>query len=322
MAQKKKATTAKKKAPVKKGLAKKLPTAKQGLGRGLSALMNTRETAYDKISTAPQSDDNMKPGKEVPIEFLVANTYQPRIYFDDAKAKELVSSVKNKGILQPLLVRPKGRNQYEIVAGERRWRAAQAAGLHEVPVVIKEMSDEEALEVAIIENIQRHDLNPIEEALGYQRLMDEFSHTQDALGKAVGKSRSHIANMLRLLSLPDGVQKLMSEGKISMGHARALITAENPEELAKLVVKQGLSVRQTEQLAKAAKIGGDKKNYARANGSRGKDPDTEAFENELSASIGLRVELDSQGGEAGVLKIHYKSLEQLDDLCLKLNNDS
>jgi len=322
MAQKKKATAAKKKAPAKKGLAKKASPAKQGLGRGLSSLMNARETAYDKIATAPQTDDSAKPGKEIPIEFLVANTYQPRIYFDDAKAKELVSSVKNKGILQPLLVRPKGPNQYEIVAGERRWRAAQAAGLHEVPVVIKDMSDEEALEVAIIENIQRHDLNPIEEALGYQRLMDEFSHTQDVLGKAVGKSRSHIANMLRLLLLPDGVQKLMSEGKISMGHARALITAENPEELANLVVKQGLSVRQTEQLAKSVKNGGESKSSNHTKRSKGRDADTEAFENELSTSIGLKVELESRDNEAGVLKIHYKSLEQLDDLCLKLNNDS
>lgn len=322
MAQKKKAKAAKIKAPAKKSLTKKAPAMKPGLGRGLSSLMNTREAAYDKISTESQTEDSIKSGKEIPIEFLVANVYQPRIYFDDAKAKELVSSVKSKGILQPLLVRPKGHNQYEIVAGERRWRAAQAAGLHEVPVVIREMSDEEALEVAIIENIQRHDLNPIEEALGYQRLMDEFSHTQDVLGKAVGKSRSHIANILRLLSLPDGVQKLMSEGKISMGHARALITSDNPEELANLVVKQGLSVRQTEQLAKSVKNGKGNENSNRASGSKGKDVDTQAFENELSTSIGFKVELESKGTEAGVLKIHYKSLEQLDDLCLKLNNDS
>lgn len=303
---------------------KKAPksTSKMGLGRGLSSLMNDRETAYDEVSNVPPEKGSSKQDKEIPIEFLVANEYQPRIYFDATKAKELVESVRAKGILQPLLVRPKGRDKYEIVAGERRWRAAQAAGLHNVPVVIKEMTDEESLEVAIIENIQRHDLNPIEEALGYKRLMDEFSHTQNALGKAVGKSRSHIANILRLLSLPQSVQKLMSEGTISMGHARALITADNPDELAKYVVRDGLSVRQTEQLAKTLKNGGLKNKSSKSGAKTAKDVDTESFENELSASIGLKVQLESKNGEAGVLKIHYKSLEQLDDICLKLNNDS
>lgn len=312
MAQKKKASKA----------AKKAPAAKMGLGRGLSSLMDAREASYDNISAATGVSEGAKSNKEMPIEFLVANTYQPRIYFDDEKAKELVASVKAKGILQPLLVRPQGKNKYEIVAGERRWRAAQAAGLHEVPVVIKEMSDEESLEIAIIENIQRHDLNPIEEALGYQRLMEEFSHTQNALGKAVGKSRSHIANMMRLLSLPDGVQGLMRDGAISMGHARALITAENPLELAKRVIRDGLSVRETEKLAKGARGGTTKTANGKSKAPVHKDADTEAFENELSVAIGLRVELESRGGEEGVLKIHYKTLEQLDDICLKLNNDS
>tara|TARA_R110002096_G_scaffold436105_1_gene668056 strand:+ start:58335 stop:59273 length:939 start_codon:yes stop_codon:yes gene_type:complete len=312
MAQKKKAAKTTKKAPA----------AKMGLGRGLSSLMDAREASYDNISVVAEVSEDVKSNKEMPIEFLVANTYQPRIYFDDEKAKELIASVKTKGILQPLLVRPQGKNKYEIVAGERRWRAAQAAGLHEVPVVIREMSDEESLEIAIIENIQRHDLNPIEEALGYQRLMEEFSHTQNALGKAVGKSRSHIANMMRLLALPDGVQGLMRDGAISMGHARALITAENPLELAKRVIRDGLSVRETEKLAKGARGGATKASNGKSRGSVHKDADTEAFENELSVAIGLRVELESQGGEAGVLKIHYKTLEQLDDICLKLNNDS
>jgi len=312
MAQKKKASKA----------AKKAPAAKMGLGRGLSSLMDTREASYDNISVVEDGSGSEKSTKEMPIEFLVANTYQPRIYFDDEKAKELVASVKAKGILQPLLVRPQGKNKYEIVAGERRWRAAQAAGLHEVPVVIKEMSDEESLEIAIIENIQRHDLNPIEEALGYQRLMEEFSHTQNALGKAVGKSRSHIANMMRLLSLPDDVQSLMRDGAISMGHARALITAENPLELAKRVIRDGLSVREIEKLAKGARAGTTKTGNGKTKASMHKDADTEAFENELSTAVGLRVELESRGGEEGVLKIHYKTLEQLDDICLKLNNDS
>ncbi|MDG1995210.1 MAG: ParB/RepB/Spo0J family partition protein [Emcibacteraceae bacterium] len=308
-----------KKTPIK--TSKKAPASKLGLGRGLSSLMDTREAAYENIQ-APAEAEASKSGKEIPIEFLVANEYQPRVYFDDDKAKELLESVKAKGILQPILVRSKGKDRFEIIAGERRWRAAQAAGLHEVPVVVMEMSDEEALEVAIIENIQRHDLNPIEEALGYKRLMDEFSHTQDALGKAVGKSRSHVANILRLLALPKGVQKYMQDGSISMGHARALITADDPAALAKQVVKNGLSVRQTEQLAKAVKGGSEAKTVAKSAGSTGKDVDTLAFEHELSTAIGLKVELDTKGVESGVLKIHYKSLDQLDDICAKINNDS
>lgn len=315
------AQNGKKKAPAKKAKQQK-PAQKLGLGRGLSSLMTTRETSYDEIKTIKEDTESSKAGRELPIEFLVANEYQPRIHFDDDKAKELTDSIKNKGIIQPLLVRPKGKDRFEIVAGERRWRAAQAAGLHQVPVVIKEMSDEESLELAIIENIQRHDLNPIEEALGYQRLMDEFSHTQNALGKAVGKSRSHVANMLRLLSLPPEVQIYMRDGRLSMGHARALITADDPEQLAKMVVRDGLSVRQTEKLAKISKGGDEATKSSGPRKSGYKDPDTEAFENELSASLGLRIELESKSGEEGVLKIHYKSLEQLDDLCAKLNNDS
>lgn len=305
---------------VQKKSTKKKAAPKLGLGRGLSSLMDTRETAYDNIEGGANTGIAAKSGKEIPIEFVVANASQPRAFFDENKAKELVDSVRSKGILQPILVRPKGKNKYEIVAGERRWRAAQAAGLHEVPVVIKELSDAEALEISIIENIQRHDLNPVEEAIGYQRLMDEFSHTQNALGKALGKSRSHIANMLRLLSLPEGVQKLMREGAISMGHARALITAENPDALARLVVKDGLSVRQTEQMAKSLKGGGEGKKSVKSGAGTGKDADTIAFENELSAAIGLKVELSSTDGESGVLKIHYSNLEQLDDISTKLNN--
>lgn len=305
-----------------KKYSKKVAPSKLGLGRGLSSLMDVREPAYDEIAVVSNERNDIQSTKEVPIEFLVANEYQPRIHFDDNKAKELLDSVRSKGILQPLLVRSKGKDSFEIIAGERRWRAAQAAGLHHVPVVVKELSDEEALEVAIIENIQRHDLNPIEEALGYKRLMDEFSHTQNALGKAVGKSRSHVANMLRLLVLSDSVQKYMRDGFISMGHARALITAENPEELAKMVVREGLSVRQTEKLTKKAKAGEKGESPSQSSKRISKDVDTIAFENELATVLGLKVELDSPNGESGVLKIYYKSLEQLDDVCAKLNNDS
>ncbi|MCC3861839.1 ParB/RepB/Spo0J family partition protein [Pseudemcibacter aquimaris] len=301
----------------------KKAASKTGLGRGLSSLMDTRETAYDKIQPAATTQETApRSSRVIPIEFLVANEYQPRIHFDDDKAKELQESVKSKGILQPILVRKKAQDSYEIIAGERRWRAAQAAGLHEVPAVVKEMTDEEALEVAIIENIQRHDLNPIEEALGYKRLMDEFAHTQNALGKAVGKSRSHVANILRLLALPESVQAFMRDGKLSMGHARALITAVDPASLAKLVVKDGLSVRQTETLAKAVKTGGVQPSMGQSKPGASKDVDTIAFEKELSASIGLKVEIDGKGGESGVLKIHYRTLEQLDDICAKINNDS
>lgn len=311
---------ARKKASTK--IPKKASSSNLGLGRGLSSLMDAREPAYDEIAVVNTETNDTKSKKEIPIEFLVANKYQPRIHFDDSKAKELLESVKSKGILQPLLVRTKGKDSYEIIAGERRWRAAQAAGLHQVPVVIKELSDEEALEVAIIENIQRHDLNPIEEALGYKRLMDEFSHTQSALGKAVGKSRSHVANMLRLLVLSENVRKYMRDGFISMGHARALITADNPEELAKMVVRDGLSVRQTEKLAKSAKNGEQEISPSKAKKRTSKDVDTIAFEEELSTALGLKIELDSSNGESGVLKIYYQSLEQLDDVCGKLNNDS
>ena len=306
---------------VSKGI-QKSRGSKKGLGRGLSSLMNTGEAAYDNVGGKVLRPAGLSSNQEVPIEFLVANTYQPRMFFDEDKAKDLIASVKEKGILQPLLVRPRGKNKYEIVAGESRWRAAQVAGLHQVPVVIKEMNDEESLEIAIIENVQRHDLDPIEEAMGYRRLMEEFAHTQNALGQAVGKSRSHIANMMRLLSLPEGVQSLMRGGKISMGHARALITAVNPLELAKRVVRDDLSVRKTEQLARGLKGNAVKNTNSKLKINHHKDADTKVFERELSAAIGLRVELELRGGEEGALKVHYKTLEQLDDICLKLNNSS
>jgi ParB family transcriptional regulator, chromosome partitioning protein len=232
---------------------------------------------------------------------------------------ELVESVRTKGILQPILVRPKGPDHYEIIAGERRWRAAQAAGFHEVPVIVKNFSNVEALEVALIENIQRHDLNAIEEALGYKRLIEEFSHTQNEVSKMIGKSRSHIANILRLLSLPLSVQQLMREEKISMGHARALITAEDPETLARLVISQGLSVRQIEKMATSKSSTGSGSSSHSVTGKSGKDVDILALENELSSTIGLKITLDPQGAEQGILKIHYKSLDQLDDICSRLN---
>ncbi|VAV87302.1 Chromosome (plasmid) partitioning protein ParB [hydrothermal vent metagenome] len=285
----------------------------RGLGRGLSALLDSTDREYANISVPTMAHD-----RELPIEFLVPNPYQPRHFFDEQKSADLIRSVKDRGILQPLLVRRRGEtNEYEIIAGERRWRAAQAAGLHNVPVLIREMSDAEALEIALIENIQRHDLSPIEEAMGYKRLMDEFHHTQEQLGHIVGKSRSHIANILRLLALPQSVRDLVSQGKLSMGHARALITANDAEALALRAVNEGLSVRQVESLAKGGKP--PKKTATRQKTARqNKDADTIALEKDLSLALGLVVSIEFNSDESGELRLHYKTLDQLDDVCQRL----
>jgi ParB family chromosome partitioning protein len=218
------------------------------LGRGLSALFGEETEDYAAL-------DKLRQAKMVPIEFVRPGRFQPRRHFDEEAMEALVASIREKGVLQPLLVRrhPNAGNMYEIIAGERRWRAAQAAALHEIPVVIREFSDRDALEIALVENIQRQDLSPLEEAEGYKRLMEEFNHTQEELAKAVGKSRSHVANMLRLLALPDPVKNLVEEGTLSAGHARALINVENAVAVAEEVVRLGLNVRQTEQLAQSAK---------------------------------------------------------------------
>ncbi len=264
------------------------------------------------------------PDRELPIEFLAPNPYQPRIYFDAEKSSDLIASIRDRGILQPLLVRRRGNlDQYEIIAGERRWRAAQAAGLHRIPVLIREMTDGEALEIALIENIQRHDLSPIEEAMGYKRLMDEFHHTQEQLGHIVGKSRSHIANILRLLALPEGVRTLVNEGKLSMGHARALVTAGDAQAIAARIIAEGLSVRQVESLCKGGRL--KAKNRARTSAGAkvyklDKDPDTVALEKDLSSTLGLAVSIAFNSDESGELRIAYKSLEQLDDLCQRLSS--
>ncbi len=291
----------------------------KGLGRGLSALLGSTDKEYADITTAGGSPD-----KDMPIEFLVPNPYQPRFYFDEQKSNDLVQSIRDRGILQPLLVRRRGDlNEYEIIAGERRWRAAQAAGLHRVPVIVREMTDTEALEIALIENIQRHDLSPIEEAVGYQRLMEEFNHTQEQLGHIVGKSRSHVANLLRLLALPESVRTLVNEGKLSMGHARALITVENAVAIAKRIIAEGLSVRQVEQISKKGKETATAPSNATA-GTKSprleKDADTLALENDLSLALGLMVTITFNSDESGELRLQYKSLEQLDDVCQRLNS--
>jgi ParB family chromosome partitioning protein len=281
-----------------------------GLGRGLSALLGTEAEDYASL-------DKVRTAKEVPIELLSPNNYQPRKRFDLERIDELTESVREKGILQPILVRRKANEpgHYEIIAGERRWRAAQAAKLHTVPVIIKDLTNSEALEVALIENIQRHDLSAIEEAQGYRQLMDVFNHTQEQLGQLVGKSRAHIANLLRLLKLPREVQEMLADGRLSMGHARALINAEDPVALAKIIIEQGLNVRDSEAAAARARAGGARAGGRHSNGPREKDIDTLALEHDLSEAVGLKVQINDDGKNGGVLTISYQTLEQLDDLC-------
>lgn len=296
--------------------------ARKGLGKGLSALLGDDRPAFEDSDDGIATPSSPHSGRRLlPIEFLERNIEQPRHHFDEDALADLATSIKQKGLLQPILVRELGPNQYQIVAGERRWRAAQKAGIHEVPVVVKELTDGEVLEIAIIENIQRQDLSAIEEAIAYKKLIEEFGHTQEAVAEGVGKSRSHVTNLLRLLSLPEKVQVMVDESKISMGHARALIGAEDPLALAKRIVDEGLSVRQTEALAGEAK--GRTRREPRPGGSGGassagkKDADTVALEKDLSAATGMKVSIDHEG-EGGKVTIAYATLEELDELCSKL----
>ncbi len=289
----------------------------RGLGRGLSALMADVTQDVEGIATP----EPRRPDLKVPIEKLRANPDQPRRTFSQEQLDELAASIKEKGIIQPLIVRPIGDGDYEIVAGERRWRAAQMAQLHDIPVIVREFNDTEVLEVAIIENIQRADLNAVEEAAGYKQLMDRFGHTQEKLAEALGKSRSHIANLLRLLTLPIEVQTLVIEGKLSAGHARALITADNPTDLAKIIVRDGLSVRATELLVKKQQQKEENEPARKTrNPDTGKDADTRALEKDLSAILAMKVSINHKAGsEAGQVVLTYENLDQLDDLCAKLS---
>ena len=285
----------------------------RGLGRGLSALMADVGPEPTATPSAPA-----RPDLVVPIEKVFPNPDQPRRSFTDEHLQDLSNSIKAKGIIQPLIVRKRasGNGEYEIVAGERRWRAAQMAQLHEIPVLVREFTDTEVLEVAIIENIQRADLNPVEEAAGYRQLMDKFGHTQEKLAEELGKSRSHIANLMRLLQLPNDVQDLLIDGKLSAGHARALITSEDPSALAKQVVQQGLSVRATEALAKKKDDAGTPTHTRTKGRVSEKDADTKALESDLSAALRMPVSVDHKaGGEAGQVTIKYVSLDQLDEIC-------
>lgn len=289
---------------------------RRGLGRGLSALM------ADVNLTENQARDNVarhRSDLRIPVEKLEPNPDQPRRDFSSEGLEELAASIREKGIIQPLIVRnnPRKSDSYEIVAGERRWRAAQIAQLHDVPVLLRDFTDTEVLEVAIIENIQRADLNPVEEAMGYRQLMERFGHTQEKLAEGLSKSRSHIANLLRLLSLPEQVQAWLREGKLTAGHARALITTDDPTALARQVIAAGLSVRETERLAKAPT--GPARGGARTRTTPEKDADTRVLENDLSANLGMRVAIDHKGHDGGSVVISYKSLDQLDELCQLLS---
>lgn len=290
-------------------------TERRGLGRGLSALMADVNLDNDSAT----QDRPRRPDMLVPVERLVPNPNQPRRDFPPEALQELAASIRQKGVIQPLVVRAiAGTETFEIVAGERRWRAAQLAQVHEVPVVVREFSDVEVIEVAIIENIQRADLNSIEEALAYRQLMEKFGHTQEKLAEALSKSRSHIANLLRLLNLPEDVQTFVREGKLSAGHARALITSSNASELARQVIARNLSVRETENLMKSP----DQKGSGKASGPRprsDKDADTRALENDLSAHLRMQVTIDHIGLDGGVLSIRYRSLDDLDALCRALS---
>lgn len=289
----------------------------RGLGRGLSALLNEEEGQQAAALAAAGVAGSEAGAREIPIELIEANPDQPRRHFAEAELAELSQSIRESGVLQPILLRPSPRKpgMFEIVAGERRWRATQAAGHHAIPAIVRELTDERAFEVAIIENIQREDLNAMEEAQAYQSLIGRSGYTQDKAGQVLGKSRSHVANTLRLLQLPASVQDHVLYGRLTAGHARAILTADDQERLAEQIVAKGLSVRDTEALVRARAAGPKKTSGPRKAGS--KDADTAALEADLEDALGMGVDIADRGG-AGALTIRYDSLEQLDELCRRL----
>jgi ParB family chromosome partitioning protein len=281
------------------------------LGRGLAALIGD-------VGAETQSSERTRNQRRVPIEFLRPNPRNPRRIFSEPEIEELAASIRERGVIQPVIARAvRGTTDaYEIIAGERRWRASQRAGLHDVPVVIVEATDAEALELAIIENVQRTDLNPIEEAMGYQALIDEFNYGQEEMAKIVGKSRSHISNALRLLKLSEPIKQYVHAGKLTAGHARMLIGQPNAEELAEDIVNRGLNVRQVEAMAR--KDGREQVREVKRTGQLGKDADTEALENRLTNALGLLVSIEHRPNGGGVLQVRYRTLEQLDDVVRRL----
>jgi ParB family transcriptional regulator, chromosome partitioning protein len=281
--------------------------SKRRLGRGLAALIGE----MDQPMPAGNASASISADRMVPIENITRNPRNPRRHFDDTELQDLASSIRQHGIVQPVVARTLSEGQYEIIAGERRWRAAQLAGLVEVPVVVRNVDDRTALEIAIVENVQRSDLNPLEEALGYEQLIAEHGYTQNDLGDIIGKSRSHVANSLRLLKLPSPVRDMLSAGTLSAGHARALVPTSDPTALAKAIVSKGMSVRDAERLAQ---------NDIRAQSEpqaapkQEKDSDTLALERTLTDALGLDVKINHKGGP-GQIRISYKTLEQLEEIC-------
>lgn len=293
---------------------------RQGLGRGLSALLG--DAAREEPTTGDRETGTSV--RLLPVTAMTPHPGQPRRHFDEEAITELANSIAQRGLIQPIVVRPHGKD-YQIVAGERRWRAAQRARLHEVPVIVRELSDAETLEIALVENIQRRDLNAIEEADAYRKLIDEFGHTQEALARLVGKSRSHIANLMRLLDLPDDVQALVTEERLTMGHARALLGASDPSTLAHKVVTSEMSVRDTEKLVKAARPGS---NGSGRNASPRAIPthdsgnaDIAALEQQLGDVLGLKVRI-AHSEQGGTLTLSYSTLDQLDLVCQRLSGET
>jgi len=286
--------------------------SRRGLGRGLSALLGESPAAPED-DTSWRADGSVM--KMIAVASIYPNPAQPRRHFNEEAIEELAQSIREKGVLQPIIVRVYG-DRYQIIAGERRWRAAQRAQLHQIPAITRTASDLETYEMAIIENVQRQELNPIEEAEAYQRLGNDFGHSQEALGRIVGKSRSHVANLLRLLDLPETVREMVVDGRLTMGHARALITAENPAEIAAEVVRRGLSVRDTEALVKRSKAPSRPKAPA---GRVEADADTAALERQLSDLIGIKVVIAHATDGSGTVSLAYSSLDQLDMICQRLS---
>jgi len=291
-----------------------------GLGRGLAALI---DEAVKPAAPGSETQEQAQRGvREIEIGRIRPNPAQPRIQFDDESIAELAESIAERGVLQPVLLRPDGEN-YQLVAGERRWRAAQRARLHTIPAIVREIDDSTAAEIALIENVQRQDLSAIEEAEGYKQLISRYGHTQDEVSRLIHKSRSHVANLLRLLDLPDAVKQSLLRGDISMGHARAIATAPDPEALVAEIVENGLSVRQAEALAKRRKPGiGD--SIARVSARRQQaaaDADIAALERQLGDMLGLKVKVSSDGSR-GSVTLHYSSLDQLDMICQRLSGEA
>jgi len=292
---------------------------RRGLGRGLSALLG-EVSAEQPIAPGADRSDGIR---MIQVAVISPNHEQPRRHFDEEKLAELAESIAARGVIQPILLRPHPQGSgYQIIAGERRWRAAQRARLHEVPAIVRDLNDADTLELAIVENVQRHDLNAIEEALAYQRLIDEFGHGQESIGKLVGKSRSHVANLLRLLGLPDEVRAMLIDGRLDMGHARAVVTAYDPLALAQEVVARRLSVRETEKLARTMGPGGvaAKPSKSPSKGGGETNADVAALERQIGDILGLKVTI-AHGDKGGTISIAYSTLDQLDLVCQRLSGE-